>query len=74
MIGPDAWPFPIPLVRSGADWRFFTAEGIDEIVNRRIGANELNTIAACRAYLAAQHQYASKIRDESGVRKFAQRP
>ena len=73
VIGPEAWPFPIPLVRSGADWRFFTAEGIDEIVNRRIGANELNTIVACRSYLAAQRQYASKIRDQSGVRKFAQR-
>lgn len=73
VIGPDAWPFPIPLIRSGADWRFFTAEGIDEIVNRRIGRDELNTIAACRSYLAAQRQYASKIRDKSGVRKFAQR-
>ena len=73
VIGPDAWPFPIPLVRSGADWRFLTAEGIDEIVNRRIGANELNAIAVCRSYLAAQRQYASKIRDQSGVRKFAQR-
>jgi len=73
LIGPDAWPFPIPLVRSGTDWRFHTAEGIEEIVNRRIGANELTTIAACRFYLAAQRQYASKIRDASGVRKFAQR-
>ena len=73
MIGPDAWPFPIPLVRSGTDWRFHTAEGLEEIVNRRIGADELNVIAACRAYIAAQRQYASKIRDTSGVRKFAQR-
>jgi len=73
LIGPDAWPFPIPLVRSGADWRFHTAEGLEEIVNRRIGANELNVIATCRSYLAAQRQYAGKIRDKSGVRKFAQR-
>jgi hypothetical protein len=72
VIGPDAWPFPIPLVRSGADWRFYTAEGIDEVVNRRIGANELRAIADCRAYLWAQRVYASKIRDASGVRKFAQ--
>ena len=42
-------------------------------MNRRVGADELNLIAACRAYLAAQRQYASKIRDASGVRKFAQR-
>ena len=73
VIGPGAWPFPVPLVRSGADWRFHTAEGIEEIVNRRIGRNELTTIAACRFYIAAQRQYASKIRDKSGVRKFAQR-
>jgi len=73
VIGPDAWPFPIPLVRSGNDWRFYTAEGIEEIVNRRIGADELKAIAVCRDYLAAQRQYAGKIRDKSGVRKFAQR-
>lgn len=73
VIGPGDWPFPIPLVRSGSDWRFHTAEGLEEIVNRRIGRNELNTIAACRSYIAAQRQYASKIRDKSGVRKFAQR-
>ncbi len=73
VIGPDAWPFPIPLVRSGADWRFHTTEGIEEIVNRRIGADELGAIAVCRDYIAAQRQYASKIRDASGVRKFAQR-
>jgi len=73
VIGENAWPFPIPLVRSGTDWRFHTAEGMEEIVNRRIGANEINVIAACRAYLWAQRQYASKIRDKSSVRKFAQR-
>jgi hypothetical protein len=73
VVGPNAWPFPIPLVRSGTDWRFHTAEGMEEIINRRIGRDELTTIAACRAYIAAQRQYASKIRDTSGVRKFAQR-
>jgi hypothetical protein len=72
-IGPDAWTFPIPLVRSGADWRFHTAEGIEEIVNRRIGRDELNAIQVCQFYTWAQRQYASKIRDASGVRKFAQR-
>jgi len=73
VIGPGAWPFPIPLVRSGTDWRFYTAEGLDEIVNRRVGGDELHAIEVCRAYLAAQRQYASKVRDASGVRKFAQR-
>jgi DNA-binding phage protein len=73
VIGPEAWPFPIPLVRSGDEWRFQTAEGIEEIVNRRIGANERDTIALSRDYLIAQREYAGKIRDSSGVRKFAQR-
>ena len=73
VMGPDAWPFPIPLVRSGTDWRFHTAEGLEEIVNRRVGADERRAIAACRAYLRAQWEYARKIRDKSGVRKFAQR-
>ncbi|RPH88267.1 MAG: DUF2950 domain-containing protein [Desulfobacteraceae bacterium] len=73
VIGPEAWPFPIPLVRSGDEWRFQTAEGLEEIVNRRIGANERDTIALCRDYLIAQRAYAGKIRDRSGVRKFAQR-
>jgi hypothetical protein len=73
LIGPDAWPFPIPLARSGTEWRFHTAEGVEEIVNRRIGRDELNAITVCRFYLAAQRQYASKIRDASDVRKFAQR-
>lgn len=73
VLGPDAWPFPIPLVRSGADWRFHTAEGLEEVVNRRIGRDELNAIKVCQFYLWAQRQYAGKIRDASGVRKFAQR-
>ena len=72
VLGENDWPFPIPLVRSGSDWRFHTAEGIEEIVNRRIGRNELNAIQVCQYYLWAQRQYASKIRDASGVRKFAQ--
>jgi hypothetical protein len=73
VIGAEEWPFPIPLVRSGDEWRFQTAEGLEEIVNRRIGANERDTIALCRDYLIAQREYAGKIRDGSGVRKFAQR-
>jgi hypothetical protein len=73
VIGPEAWMFPIPLVRSGDEWLFQTAGGIEEIVNRRIGANERDTIALCRDYLIAHRAYAGKIRDKSGVRKFAQR-
>lgn len=58
-VGPDDWPFPVPLVRRGADWTFDTASGIDEIVNRRIGRNELDTIETCRAIVDAQREYAA---------------
>ncbi|MBI5582255.1 MAG: DUF2950 domain-containing protein [Deltaproteobacteria bacterium] len=73
VIGTEAWPFPIPLVRSGGEWHFQTAEGLEEIVNRRIGLNEISAITVCRNYLVAQRQYAGQIRDDSGVRKFARR-
>ncbi len=73
LIGKNDWPFPIPLVKSGAAWRFHTAAGLDEILTQRIGQDELNAIRVCREYLVAQGEYASQIRDGSGVRKFAQR-
>ena len=73
VIGEYDWPFPIPLVRSGTDWRFYTAQGIEEIINRRIGRNELNAIRVSQYYIWAQREYASKIRDGRDVRQFAQR-
>jgi Protein of unknown function (DUF2950) len=72
-IGNDAWPFPIPIVKKGDAWAFDTDAGLQEILNRRIGANELDTIDVCHAYVDAQRQYASADRDDSGVLKFAQR-
>ncbi|MGO8704716.1 MAG: DUF2950 domain-containing protein [Candidatus Brocadiia bacterium] len=73
-IGKDNWPFPIPLKRlPDGKWFFDTEAGKKEILARRIGANELDTIAACRAYLEAQREYASEDRDDSGVLKYAQR-
>ncbi len=59
MIGQQDWPFPIPLVRDGDQWKFDTAKGREEILYRRIGRNELNTIEACLAYVDAQNEYAS---------------
>jgi hypothetical protein len=73
VVGADAWPLPIPLVKSGGVWRFDTAAGEEEIVNRRIGANELAAIEALTFYGNAQRQYASKPRDNTNVRQFAQR-
>jgi hypothetical protein len=72
-IGKDKWPFPIPLTRlSNGKWFFDTEAGKQEILARRIGANELETISVCRAYLEAQREYASVDRDGSGVLKYAQ--
>jgi hypothetical protein len=72
-IGKDKWPFPIPLTRlSTGKWFFDTEAGKQEILARRIGANELETIKVCRAYLEAQRDYASEDHDGSGVLKYAQ--
>jgi hypothetical protein len=59
VIGTEEWPFPIPLVRVGNRWRFDVAAGADEILNRRVGRNELNAIEVCRAYVQAQRDYAA---------------
>jgi hypothetical protein len=64
---------PIPLVRAGGAWRFATEEGVEELINRRIGRNENSAIEVLQAYLDAQGQYASIDRDGDGVRQFAQK-
>ena len=71
LIGPEAWPVPFPLVKEGGKWRFDTEAGIEEVVNRRIGENELNAIAICRAYIEAQIQYSSVDRDGDDVLEYA---
>ncbi len=74
VIGFEAWPFPVPLAKqaSGA-WQFDTASGAEEIVNRRIGENELKTIETLRFYVTAQREYASRPRGDGPLRAFAQR-
>jgi hypothetical protein len=72
LVGEQAWPLPIPLVREQGAWRFATEEGIEEIVNRRIGANERNAISVLEAYLEAQKEYASRDRNGDGVLQYAQ--
>ena len=72
-IGSDHWPFPIPMTRrANGKWFFDTEAGKEEIISRRVGANELETMVVCRAYLQAQCEYASVDRDGSGVLKYAQ--
>jgi hypothetical protein len=73
LMGPQAWPLPIPLVRAGNAWRFATEEGVEELLNRRIGGNERNAIRVLRDYLDAQRQYASRDRDRDGVLQYAQK-
>ena len=73
VVGYEAWPFPIPLVKTDAGWRFNTDAGFEEVLKRRIGENELTAIATLRAYVEAQRQYAAEPRDGTEVRQFAQK-
>jgi len=72
-VGNDDWPFPVPIVRKGDKWIFDSKQGRDEILFRRIGANELDAIQICEGFVEAQKEYASEIHDNSGVNQYAQR-
>ncbi|HTQ77601.1 MAG TPA: DUF2950 domain-containing protein [Burkholderiales bacterium] len=72
-VGEQDWPLPIPLVRKHGAWSFDTAAAAAEILDRRIGRNELNAIQVCLAIVDAQRDYASVDRDGSGIRSFARR-
>lgn len=72
-IGPDNWPFPIPIVKQDDKWHFDTASGMEELLNRRIGENELSAIATSRAYVLAQWEYFTEgDHDKDGVAEYAQ--
>ena len=73
IVGDGDWPFPVPIVKRNAKWMFDTAAGRQEIVNRRVGANELDAIAISRGYVEAQHEYALKKREGYDVNQYAQR-
>jgi len=66
VIGKDRWCFPIPIVKSGQKWVFNTEDGKQEIINRRIGRNELNTVQVALAYVNAQREYDSRDRTGDG--------
>jgi hypothetical protein len=72
-IGNNDWPFPVPIVKRNGLWFFDTESGKEELLNRRIGKNELSTLETMRAYVEAQRDYASKDRDGDGVLEYAQR-
>lgn len=71
-VGADSWPLPVPIVKEKGKWFFDTKEGHDELLLRRIGANELDAIQICHGYVEAQREYASVIHDNSGVNQYAQ--
>ncbi len=72
-VGNDDFPLPIPIVKHGAKWTFDTKIGRQEILNRRVGANELDAIAICRGFVEAQEKYAQEKHDDSNVNQYAQR-
>ena len=72
-VGKDDWPFPIPLVKSQGSWRFDTDAGKQEILDRRIGANELAAIQACLAYVDAQREYYQRDPDHDALLQYAQK-
>jgi hypothetical protein len=73
VVGNDDFPLPIPIVKTKGKWMFDTKVGREEILNRRVGANELNAIELCRGYVEAQHEYAADKHDDSKVNQYAQR-
>ncbi len=73
VVGKDEWPMPIPLVRYPDGWRFDTVKGKDEILKRRIGRNELETMQVCLAIVDAEREYAARHLDSSGVPVYASR-
>jgi Protein of unknown function (DUF2950) len=71
-VGKDDWPFPIPLVKGETGWRFDTQAGKEEILNRRIGRNELAAIEVCRAYVDAQREYYLRNPQGDALLQYAQ--
>lgn len=73
VLGNEAWPFPVPLVRSAAGWSFDAAAGREEVLNRRIGRNELAAIRILHEYVAAQRAYAGAGHDGKRAGLYARR-
>lgn len=73
IIGNEEWPFPVPIVKSGDKWHFDAAAGRQELLYRRIGANELDAIQICHGYVEAQEEYAMEPREGYNVNQYAQR-
>jgi hypothetical protein len=72
LIGDQEWPFPIPLFHDGDQWRFDSERGAVEVRARQLGANELDAIQACAAYVGVQQAYAAKKRSAAGTLEYAE--
>ncbi len=73
LVGNEEWPFAVPIVKRGNKWYFDAKAGKQELLNRRIGANELDAISICNGFVAAQNEYALQKRDGYDVNQYAQR-
>ena len=71
VVGHESWPFPVPIVKAANRWRFDSSAGVEEVLNRRIGRNELAAIRACRTYVLAQRLYASRGHDGAPAGRYA---
>ena len=71
--GKDDWPMPVPIVKTGKLWHFQTEEGRQEILNRRIGKNELGAIQSCLAVVDAEKEYATLDRDNNQLLEYTQK-
>ena len=73
LLGEEEWPAPFPIVEKSGTWSFDSEAGIQEVLNRRIGENELDAIQLCRGYVEAQFEYAAEPRAGAAVNQYAQR-
>ncbi len=73
LVGAGDWPMPAPIVKRDGQWAFDAAQGLEEVVARRIGRNELDAIEVCRGYVEAQFAYAAVRHDGARVNQYAQR-
>lgn len=73
LVGSEDWPFPVPLVKFGNKWYFDAKAGRQELLHRRIGADELDAIDVCKGYIDAQYEYAFQPRQGFDVNQYAQR-
>src|SRR5262245_125584 len=73
LVGNEDWPFPVPIVKTANKWFFDGKAGLQELLYRRIGANELDAIQICHGYVEAQYEYAMQPREGFDLNQYAQR-